>query len=117
MSSPDTAQVSTATSTNRARTVTVTATSAGTITALSFEPSVYGHGAAALAADIVRAAQRSTLLARAHRREVLAAAGLAPVLLDRLGLPGPEAVADELARLDAETADDAAAPRGWVRAL
>ncbi|WP_040815172.1 hypothetical protein [Nocardia concava] len=109
------ALVSTATSSNTARTITVTATDQGTITELRFDAGVYGHGAGALAAEIVRLAQRSTLLAKAHRREALAAAGLAPVLLDRLGLPAPEAVAAELARLDAPAA--ANAPRTWVRAV
>ncbi|MGW4125596.1 hypothetical protein [Nocardia sp. NPDC004711] len=109
------ALVATATSSNPARTITVTATDVGQITELRIEASEYGRGAAALADEIVRQAQRCTLLARARRRETLAAAGLAPVLLDRLGLPGPEAVAAALARLDAPAADTA--PHGWVRAL
>lgn len=109
------ALVSTATSSNPSRTISVTATDQGTITGLQFEASVYGHGAAALAAEIVRLAQRSTLLAKARRREALAEAGLAAVLLDRLGLPGPEAVDAELARLDAPTAAEPA--HSWVRAL
>ncbi|MFE4459262.1 hypothetical protein ACFROC_18060 [Nocardia tengchongensis] len=111
------ALVATATSTNAAGTITVTATDAGTITELRFAAPEYGHGAAALAAEILRLVQRSTLLARARRREALAQAGLAAVLLDRLGLPAPEVVAAELERLDATAATAAATPRGWVRAL
>ncbi|MGV9667418.1 hypothetical protein ACWDUL_05950 [Nocardia niigatensis] len=103
------------TTTSSTRTITVTATDAGQITELRFEAGEYGHGAAALAAEIVRLAQRCTLLARARRREALAAIGLADVLLDRLGLPGPQTVAAELARLDAPTADSI--PHRWVRAL
>ncbi|MEU6584340.1 hypothetical protein [Nocardia sp. NPDC046763] len=112
MTDPD-VPVFTTTSSNR--TITVTATDAGQITELRFEASEYGHGAASLAAEIVRLAQRCTLLARGRRRDALAAMGLAGVLLDRLGLPDPDTVATELARLDARTAD--AAPHSWVRAL
>ncbi|WP_460725648.1 hypothetical protein [Nocardia heshunensis] len=93
----------------------MTCTDQGIVTGLQFEVGDYAHGAAALAAEIVRLAQRSTLLARARRRETLAGIGLAPVLLDRLGLPDPATVAAELDRLDAPTADDV--PRSWVRAL
>ncbi|MFE3229837.1 hypothetical protein [Nocardia sp. NPDC059228] len=114
MSSPS-AQVATATSSNTTRTVTVTATDQGAITELRIDDAVYGRGAGHLAAEILRLTHRSTLLARARRREILAAAGLAPVLLDRLGLPDPDAVAGELAHLDAPAADTAA--HGWVRAL
>ncbi|MGV9668391.1 hypothetical protein [Nocardia niigatensis] len=103
------------TTTSSTRTITVTCTDAGQITELRFEASEYGYGAAALAAEIVRLTQRCTLLARARRREALAAIGLADVLLDRLGLPAPETVTAELARLDAPAAD--AAPHSWVRAL
>ncbi|MGW5107661.1 hypothetical protein [Nocardia sp. NPDC004123] len=112
MTDPD-VPVFTTTSSNR--TITVTATDAGQIIELRFEAAEYGRGAAALAAEIVRLAQRCTLLARARRREVLAAFGLADVLLDRLGLPDPHTVAAELARLDAPTADTT--PHSWVRAL
>lgn len=114
MSSPS-VQASTATSTNSAHTITVACTDQGTITELHFAASVYAYGADTLASEILRLAQRSTLVAKAHRREMLAAAGLAPVLLDRLALPSPEAVTAELARLDAPTATDA--PRSWVRAI
>ncbi|MFJ9369575.1 hypothetical protein ACIRRA_34870 [Nocardia sp. NPDC101769] len=112
MTDPD-VPVFTTTSSNR--TIVVTATDAGQIIELRFEAGEYAHGAAALAAEIVRLARRCTLLARARRREALADVGLAEVLLNRLGLPDPETVAAELARLDAPTADTA--PRSWVRAL
>ncbi|AYF78329.1 hypothetical protein D7D52_35925 [Nocardia yunnanensis] len=108
-------QVVTATSTNAARSITVTCTDAGAITELHFEPAVYGHGARSLAAEILRLSQRSTLLAKARRRQLLADAGLAPVLLDRLGLPFPEAVDAQLAALEDQGTPEA--PRGWVRAI
>lgn len=104
-----------ATSGNPAGTLAVTCTDQGIVIDLQFQVGDYTHGAATLAAEIVRLAQRSTLLARARRRETLAGIGLAPVLLDRLGLPAPETVAAELERLDAPTAEDV--PHTWVRAL
>ncbi|WP_067574480.1 hypothetical protein [Nocardia acidivorans] len=108
--------VNTATSSNSARTITVTATDQGLPTALSFEASEYRRGATHLAAEIVRLAQRSTLLAKAERRQALAAAGMASVLLDRLGLPTPEAVAVGLARLDAAETTGTSVT-SWVRAV
>ncbi|MFE3195900.1 hypothetical protein ACFXHA_43360 [Nocardia sp. NPDC059240] len=111
----DPALVAMATSSNAAGTLAVTCTDQGLVTDLRFEVSDYAHGAAALAAEIVRLTQRSTLLARARRREILADLGLADVLLDRLGLPDRATVAAELERLDAPAAD--AAPHRWVQAL
>ncbi|AYF78039.1 hypothetical protein D7D52_34200 [Nocardia yunnanensis] len=112
MTAPDVPLFTTTCST---RTITVTATDAGQLIELRFDATEYAYGAAALAAEIQRLAQRCTLLARARRRDALAALGLADVLLDRLGLPGPETVATELARLDAPAAD--APPHSWMRAL
>ncbi|MVU76064.1 hypothetical protein GPX89_02255 [Nocardia sp. ET3-3] len=112
MTDPDVPVFTTTCST---RTITVTTTDAGQIIELRFEACEYGYGASALAAEILRLAQRCTLLARARRRDALAAAGLANVLLDRLGLPNPETLATELSRLDAPTAEST--PHTWLRAL
>lgn len=98
-------------SSNRARTVTVRATDTGMPVDISFERSEYRYGAAALAEEILRLTRRSTIMAQAQRRVVLAESGMPAALLDDLGLPTHASCVEQLDRLDAEDT----APTTWTR--
>ncbi|MET7768534.1 hypothetical protein [Nocardia sp. NPDC005366] len=103
--------VTVAGSTNRSGTIAVRATDQGMPVEIKFERSEYRYGAQALAAEILRLTQRSTVAARARRREVLTEAGMPADILDRLGLPTRQQAVDELDRID----DADTGPTSWMR--
>ncbi|RMI31745.1 hypothetical protein [Nocardia stercoris] len=103
--------VTVAASSNRSGTITVRATDQGMPVEITIDRSEYRYGAEALAAEILRLTKRSTVVARARRRELLAEMGMAPETLDRLGLPTRQAAVDELDRMD----DEDTGPTSWMR--
>lgn len=111
MSTPQVPNVTVASSSSRAGTVTVRATDQGMPVEISFERGEYRYGAQALADEILRLTKRSTIAAKARRREILAEAGMPDDALDRLGLPTRQAAVDELDRLD----DEDTGQTSWVK--
>lgn len=111
MSTPQVPNVTVASSSSRAGTVTVRATDQGMPVEISFERGEYRYGAQALADEILRLTKRSTIAAKARRREILAEAGMPEDALDRLGLPTRQAAVDELDRLD----DEDTGQTSWVK--
>ncbi|MBF6083500.1 hypothetical protein IU485_19220 [Nocardia cyriacigeorgica] len=103
--------VTVATSSNRSGTISVRATDQGMPVEIKFERSEYRYGAQALAAEILRLTQRSTVAAKARRREVLAESGMPDDILDRLGLPTRQQAVDELDRID----DADTGQTSWMR--
>ncbi|ONM47040.1 hypothetical protein [Nocardia donostiensis] len=108
---PTVPTVTVAASTNRSGTISVRATDQGMPVEIKFERSEYRYGAQALAAEILRLTQRSTIAARARRREVLADSGVPEQVLDQLGLPTRQQAVDELDRID----DADTGPTSWMR--
>ncbi|MFC8046590.1 hypothetical protein [Nocardia sp. NPDC057353] len=108
---PGVPPVTVAASSNRAGTVTVRATDQGMPVEIAFERSEYRYGAQTLAAEILRLTKRSTIAAKAKRREALAEAGMPADILDRLGLPTRGQAVDELDRMD----DADTGPTSWMR--
>ncbi len=114
MSQPQTPpipNVTVASSTNRSGTISVRATDQGMPIDIKFERSEYRYGAQTLADEILRLTKRSTVAARARRRELLAEAGMPADVLDKLGLPTRQAAVDELDRID----DADTGPTSWMR--
>ncbi|MFI6363473.1 hypothetical protein ACIBG0_12075 [Nocardia sp. NPDC050630] len=114
MSQPQTPpipNVTVAASTNRSGTISVRATDQGMPIEIKFERSEYRYGAQTLADEILRLTKRSTVAARARRRELLAEAGMPADILDKLGLPTRQAAVDELDRID----DADTGPTSWMR--
>ncbi|MEV2223991.1 MULTISPECIES: hypothetical protein [Nocardia] len=114
MSQPQTPpipNVTVASSTNRSGTISVRATDQGMPIEIKFERSEYRYGAQTLADEILRLTKRSTVAARARRRELLAEAGMPADILDKLGLPTRQAAVDELDRID----DADTGPTSWMR--
>ncbi|MFE3256140.1 hypothetical protein ACFXPS_11395 [Nocardia sp. NPDC059091] len=111
MTRPQVPAVTIAAATNRSGTVTVRATDRGMPVEIRFERAEYRYGATALAAEMLRLTQRSAIVARARRREQLAAAGVPETMLDRLGLPTRQAAVDELDQLD----DTDTGQTSWLR--
>lgn len=114
MSEPQTPpipNVTVASSSNRSGTITVRATDQGMPIEIKFERSEYRYGAQTLADEILRLTKRSTVAARARRRELLAEAGMPADILDKLGLPTRQAAVDELDRID----DADTGPTSWMR--
>ncbi|MEV4129812.1 hypothetical protein AB0L63_30735 [Nocardia sp. NPDC051990] len=114
MSQPQTPpipNVTVASSTNRSGTISVRATDQGMPIEIKFERSEYRYGAQTLANEILRLTKRSTVAARARRRELLAEAGMPADILDKLGLPTRQAAVDELDRID----DADTGPTSWMR--
>ncbi|MFX0580387.1 hypothetical protein [Nocardia nepalensis] len=114
MSQPQTPpipNVTVASSSNRSGTISVRATDQGMPIEIKFERSEYRYGAQTLADEILRLTKRSTVAARARRRELLAEAGMPADILDRLGLPTRQAAVDELDRID----DADTGPTSWMR--
>ncbi|RDI64318.1 hypothetical protein [Nocardia pseudobrasiliensis] len=103
--------VTVAASTNRAGTISVRATDQGMPVEVKFERSEYRYGAQALAAEILRLTKRSTIVAKARRRELLAESGMPAEILDKLDLPTRQAAVDELDRMD----DEDTGPTSWMR--
>ncbi|NNH72035.1 hypothetical protein HLB23_19600 [Nocardia uniformis] len=103
--------VTVASSSSRAGTVTVRATDQGMPVEISFDRGEYRYGAQALADEILRLTKRSTIAAKARRRELLAEAGMPDDALDRLGLPTRQDAVDELDRLD----DEDTGQTSWVK--
>ncbi|TLG04699.1 hypothetical protein FEK35_19935 [Nocardia cyriacigeorgica] len=103
--------VTVAASSNRSGTISVRATDQGMPVEIKFERSEYRYGAQALAAEILRLTQRSTVAAKARRREVLAESGMPDDILDRLGLPTRQQAVDELDRID----DADTGQTSWMR--
>ncbi|WP_067646463.1 hypothetical protein [Nocardia harenae] len=108
---PGVPPVTVAASSNRAGTITVRATDQGMPVEIGFERSEYRYGAQALADEILRLTRRSTIAAKAKRREALAEAGMPADILDRLGLPTRHQAVDELDRMD----DADTGPTSWMR--
>jgi len=108
---PTVPNVTVAASSNRSGTVSVRATDQGMPVGLEFERSEYRYGAQALAAEILRLTQRSTIAAKARRREVLAENGMPEHTLDQLGLPTRQEAVDELDRID----DADTGQTSWMR--
>ncbi|MEU0505799.1 hypothetical protein [Nocardia sp. NPDC005998] len=114
MSQPQTPpipNVTVASSSNRSGTISVRATDQGMPIEIKFERSEYRYGAKTLADEILRLTKRSTVAARARRRELLAEAGMPADILDKLGLPTRQAAVDELDRID----DADTGPTSWMR--
>ncbi|WP_330252427.1 hypothetical protein OG874_41190 [Nocardia sp. NBC_00565] len=114
MSEPQTPpipNVTVASSSNRSGTISVRATDQGMPIEIKFERSEYRYGAQTLADEILRLTKRSTVAARARRRELLAEAGMPADILDKLGLPTRQAAVDELDRID----DADTGPTSWMR--
>ncbi|MET8878483.1 MULTISPECIES: hypothetical protein [unclassified Nocardia] len=114
MSQPQTPpipNVTVASSSNRSGTISVRATDQGMPIEIKFERSEYRYGAQTLADEILRLTKRSTVAARARRRELLAEAGMPADILDKLGLPTRQAAVDELDRID----DADTGPTSWMR--
>ncbi|WP_280233908.1 hypothetical protein [Nocardia cyriacigeorgica] len=103
--------VTVAASSNRSGTISVRATDQGMPVEIKFERSEYRYGAQALATEILRLTQRSTVAAKARRREVLAESGMPDDILDRLGLPTRQQAVDELDRID----DADTGQTSWMR--
>lgn len=103
--------VTVSTSTNRSGTITVRATDQGMPVEIKFERSEYRYGAQALADEILRLTRRSTIAAKARRREILAETGMPNEVLDGLGLPTRQQAVDELDRID----DADTGPTSWMR--
>lgn len=103
--------VTVSTSTNRSGTITVRATDQGMPVEIKFERSEYRYGAQALADEILRLTRRSTIAAKARRREILAETGMSNEVLDGLGLPTRQQAVDELDRID----DADTGPTSWMR--
>ncbi|RJO72244.1 hypothetical protein D5S18_24110 [Nocardia panacis] len=108
---PNVPNVTVAGSTNRSGTISVRATDQGMPVEIKFERGEYRYGAQTLANEILRLTKRSTIVAKARRREVLAEAGLPEEILDKLGLPNRRAAVDELDRID----DADTGPTSWMR--
>ncbi|MFD6159549.1 hypothetical protein ACFWF7_26150 [Nocardia sp. NPDC060256] len=108
---PAVPNVTVAGSTNRSGTISVRATDQGMPVEIKFERSEYRYGAQSLANEILRLTKRSTVAAKARRRELLAEAGMPADILDRLGLPTRQAAVDELDRID----DADTGPTTWMR--
>ncbi|MFE9582299.1 hypothetical protein ACFYO1_38385 [Nocardia sp. NPDC006044] len=108
---PSVPNVTVAASTNRSGTISVRATDQGMPVEIKFERSEYRYGAQSLANEILRLTKRSTVAAKARRRELLAEAGMPADILDRLGLPTRQAAVDELDRID----DADTGPTTWMR--
>ncbi|GAA5080762.1 MULTISPECIES: hypothetical protein [Nocardia] len=108
---PTVPNVTVAASTNRSGTISVRATDQGMPVEIKFERSEYRYGAQTLANEILRLTKRSTVAAKARRRELLAEAGMPADILDRLGLPTRQAAVDELDRID----DADTGPTTWMR--
>ncbi|WP_280465662.1 hypothetical protein, partial [Nocardia brasiliensis] len=104
MTQPQIPNVTVAASTNRSGTISVRATDQGMPVEIKFERSEYRYGAQTLANEILRLTKRSTVAAKARRRELLAEAGMPADILDRLGPPPPQA------RGGGEGREDAPAP-------
>ncbi|QIS01848.1 hypothetical protein F5X71_05520 [Nocardia brasiliensis] len=111
MTQPQIPNVTVAGSTNRSGTISVRATDQGMPVEIKFERSEYRYGAQSLANEILRLTKRSTVAAKARRRELLAEAGMPADILDRLGLPTRQAAVDELDRID----DADTGPTTWMR--
>jgi hypothetical protein len=108
---PTVPNVTVAASTNRSGSISVRATDQGMPVEIKFERSEYRYGAQTLADEILRLTKRSTVAARARRRELLAEAGMPTDILDRLNLPTRQAAVDELDRID----DADTGPTSWMR--
>ncbi|MFI9506528.1 hypothetical protein [Nocardia sp. NPDC052566] len=108
---PPIPNVTVAGSTNRSGTISVRATDQGMPVEITFERSEYRYGAQTLANEILRLTQRSTIVAKARRREQLAESGMPDDILDKLGLPTRKAAVDELDRID----DADTGPTTWMR--
>jgi hypothetical protein len=108
---PAVPNVTVAASSNRSGTISVRATDQGMPVEIKFERSEYRYGAQTLADEILRLTKRSTVAARARRRELLAEAGMPTDILDRLNLPTRQAAVDELDRID----DADTGPTSWMR--
>ncbi|WP_280455426.1 hypothetical protein [Nocardia brasiliensis] len=91
MTQPQIPNVTVAASTNRSGTISVRATDQGMPVEIKFERSEYRYGAQTLANEILRLTKRSTVAAKARRRELLAEAGMPADILDRLGQPPRQA--------------------------
>ncbi|WP_330232848.1 hypothetical protein OHA40_10435 [Nocardia sp. NBC_00508] len=111
MTQPQVPNVTVAASSNRSGTISVRATDQGMPVEIKFERSEYRYGAQSLANEILRLTQRSTIAARARRRELLAETGMPSDMLDRLGLPTRQQAVDELDRID----DADTGPTSWMR--
>ncbi|WP_280427706.1 hypothetical protein, partial [Nocardia brasiliensis] len=101
MTQPQIPNVTVAASTNRSGTISVRATDQGMPVEIKFERSEYRYGAQTLANEILRLTKRSTVAAKARRRELLAEAGMPADILDRLGRPPPPAPGGEQGRVGA----------------
>jgi hypothetical protein len=108
---PEVPNVTMAVSRNRAGTLSVRATDQGMPVEIKFERSEYRYGAQALADEILRLTRRSTIAAKAKRRELLAENGMPNDILDQLGLPTRQQAVDELDRMD----DADTGPTSWMR--
>ncbi|WP_280420200.1 hypothetical protein [Nocardia carnea] len=108
---PEIPNVTVAGSRNRSGTLSVRATDQGMPVEIKFERSEYRYGAQALADEILRLTRRSTIAAKAKRRELLAENGMPAEILDQLGLPTRQQAVDELDRMD----DADTGPTSWMR--
>ncbi|WP_063060424.1 hypothetical protein [Nocardia sienata] len=108
---PEVPNVTMAVSRNRTGTLSVRATDQGMPVEIKFERSEYRYGAQALADEILRLTRRSTIAAKAKRRELLAENGMPADILDQLGLPTRQQAVDELDRMD----DADTGPTSWMR--
>ncbi|WP_280408042.1 hypothetical protein, partial [Nocardia brasiliensis] len=99
MTQPQIPNVTVAASTNRSGTISVRATDQGMPVEIKFERSEYRYGAQTLANEILRLTKRSTVAAKARRRELLAEAGMPADILDRLGQPPPQAAGGAVDRV------------------
>ncbi|MFI9508646.1 hypothetical protein [Nocardia sp. NPDC052566] len=102
----------TGTAISRSGLISVETTETGLPTAVDLDPGELRRNPEELAHELLRLFQRSTDRARLARRAALTAAGVAPDVMDRLGLPTADAVADTEARDEEEVEYE---PGSWLR--
>ncbi|WP_305092264.1 hypothetical protein [Prescottella sp. R16] len=105
----------TAVATNRAGTVTVRATETGLPVGLRIDRRELRYGGEELARQILDLCRSAGRDAGMQRREQLARDGVAPDLLDRLGLPTRDDVAAAEEAVAAQAPENSGGPASWMR--
>ncbi|SNT46001.1 hypothetical protein [Rhodococcoides kyotonense] len=108
-----TAQDMTAVAATRSESIRVRATEHCHLVGLQVDPRELRFAGSELAATILQLCQRATESAKAHRRTLLADDGVPADVLDRLGLPTEETVADSENRHMADEVE----PTSWLRSV
>lgn len=108
---PPSADVITAVATNRAGTIAVRATERAIPVDLRISPNELRYGGARLAEQILVLATKAGAEAGVRRRLDLEACGVPEAILDRLGLPTRDQLAETVA------ATDQTPPSSWMRSI